>query len=103
MYDDREPDGTVHYRHDELGARVAVLPATCKVGVHSLHRSGYRALVRDGVLYLSCTPCAEDIDVDHFWGLRTVRPDPARAELDDAPYRGVVPNMVVPWEARAEG
>ncbi|UVS80613.1 hypothetical protein [Actinokineospora sp. UTMC 2448] len=100
MFDDREPDGEVRYHRDSIGARVGVLPATCKVGIHSVSKTGYRAIERNGVLYLSCTACSEDLDPDHFWALRTDGPSPSRIELDDAPYLAMTRNMVVPDRRR---
>ncbi|SER91614.1 hypothetical protein [Actinokineospora terrae] len=98
MFDDRPPDATVHYRHTNAGVRVAVLPATCKVGIHSLHAVGYKARVDqvDGVVRISCDSCAEAPDVDHFWVLRTTGAIPDLAELDDEPYRHIVPLMIDP-------
>lgn len=99
MWDEREPDGNVHYRRDGFGARVATLPATCKVGVHSLRKAGFEAIESGGVLYLSCAGCGWAPDVDHFWALRTRQPKPERFELDDTPYLTVsplVPNMIEP-------
>ncbi|MGW5054770.1 hypothetical protein [Actinokineospora sp. NPDC004072] len=96
MYDDREPDGPLHYRRDGLGARIGVLPATCKVGVHPVGRTGYRAVERNGIVYLSCTACAEDLDPDHFWALRATGQTPTRVELDDTPYLTMPRNMVQP-------
>ncbi|GLZ42845.1 hypothetical protein [Actinokineospora sp. NBRC 105648] len=98
MFDDRPPDATVHYRHTNAGIRVAVLPATCKVGTHSLRTGGYQARAdpNDGVVRISCHQCAEAPDVDHFWVLRTTGAIPDLAELDDDPYRHVVPLMIDP-------
>ncbi|WP_018686027.1 hypothetical protein [Actinokineospora enzanensis] len=98
MYDDRPPDMAVRYRVSSIGERVAILPATCKVGTHSLARVGYRAQASEleGVVRVSCNACNEDVDVDHFWALTLTGSAPARVELDDTPYLGVVPVMVEP-------
>ncbi|SES49080.1 hypothetical protein [Actinokineospora terrae] len=98
MFDDRPPDATVRYRHTNAGYRVAILPATCKVGVHSLYAVGYLARVSEaeGVVRISCHACNENVDVDHFWVLTMQGSPPESAELDDGPYRDVVPVMVDP-------
>lgn len=101
MFDDREPDSPVRYRRNELG-RVATLPATCKVGTHTL-RLGRDRIVADpnaGVVRISCTSCAEMIDVDHFWTLTTTGPEPDMVELDDAPYQALTPVMIIPMNQR---
>ncbi|WP_104481623.1 hypothetical protein V5P93_006259 [Actinokineospora auranticolor] len=98
MFDDRPPDTPVRYRTSNVGERIAILPATCKVGTHSLARVGYRAQAseQEGVVRVSCNACNENIDVDHFWSLTLTGAAPARVELDDSPYAGVVPVMVEP-------
>ncbi|WP_285610526.1 hypothetical protein [Actinokineospora globicatena] len=98
MYDNRPADVAVRYRTSDIGERVAILPATCKVGAHSLARVGYRAQAseQDGVVRVSCNACNENVDVDHFWALTLVGAPPARVELDDTPYADVVPVMVDP-------
>ena len=82
-----QPDGTVRYRTDYGGERIAVLPATCKRGRHSLAATGYRAVMREGELHISCTACAAEPDSDHSWRLIAIGPSAERAELDDEPYR----------------
>lgn len=98
MYDNRPPDMAVRYRVSNIGERVAILPATCKVGTHSLARVGYRAQAseQEGVVRVSCNACNENVDVDHFWALTLVGVPPARVELDDQPYADVVPVMFDP-------
>ncbi|SER41004.1 hypothetical protein SAMN04487818_103203 [Actinokineospora terrae] len=98
MYDNRPADVAVRYRVSNIGERVAILPATCKVGTHSLARVGYlaQASEHEGVVRVSCNACNENVDVDHFWALTLVGAPPARVELDDAPYADVVPVMVDP-------
>ncbi len=87
------PDGAVRYRQ-ELGVRVGIAPATCKRGLHSLHEVGYTAHVVDSELRVSCEACVGEPHPDHCWRLTVQGPAPARAELDDAPYAGIVPNFV---------
>ncbi|MBM7771225.1 hypothetical protein JOD54_001429 [Actinokineospora baliensis] len=98
MFDDRPPDTTVRYRRTNAGYRVAVLPATCKVGTHSLSKVGYTAHASDaeGVVRISCRACNDAVDVDHFWVLTLRGAPPRSAELDDGPYRDVVPVMIDP-------
>ncbi|WP_026422574.1 hypothetical protein [Actinokineospora inagensis] len=103
MYDNRPPDMAVRYRVSNVGERVAILPATCKTGAHSLARVGYRAQAseRDGVVRVSCNACNENVDVDHFWALTLAGSPPARVELDDTPYADVLPVMVEPRDRPA--
>ncbi|MET0134979.1 MAG: hypothetical protein ABW215_15475 [Kibdelosporangium sp.] len=85
-----QPDGDLIYRTDALGERIGILPATCRRGEHSLHRVGYRAHdTQAGHLQLSCNACFATTPPrsDHYWALRLTEPTPARAELDDEPYR----------------
>ncbi|WP_018686521.1 hypothetical protein [Actinokineospora enzanensis] len=98
MFDDRPPDGPVRYRTTNAGIRAAAIPATCKVGVHSLARVGYiaRASEDEGVVRISCRECAEVPDVDHFWVLALRGAPPELVELDDEPYRDMTPIMVDP-------
>ncbi|GAA4432259.1 hypothetical protein ACFQV2_14125 [Actinokineospora soli] len=101
MFDDRAPDTHVRYRTDALGRRVAVLPATCKLG-HPLTAAGYR-IIEDRsarVVRVSCTRCADAIEVDHFWSLTTAGAAPDHVELDDSPYVGTVPVMIIPHAQR---
>ncbi|PPK63511.1 hypothetical protein V5P93_000434 [Actinokineospora auranticolor] len=102
MFDDRPPDGPVHYRHTNAGERIGVIPATCKAGAHSLARVGYiaQASEAEGVVRISCRACNEDVDVDHFWVLALSGAPPYSVELDDEPYRAMVPLMV---DARGRG
>lgn len=72
-----------------------MLPASCKRGKHSLAEVGYKATVQDAVLNLSCQACAAEPHPDHFWVLGLEGDPPARAELDDEPYRGVTPRFIV--------
>jgi hypothetical protein len=83
-------DGVVHYRPDGYGALVAVLPATCRRG-HDLATVGYRARESDGVLRVRCDACATAGVPDPCWTLRSSGPVANRAELDNGPYRMVVP------------
>lgn len=94
MHDEVRPDATVHYRTDGTGGRVGLIPATCKLRLHSLHVVGYTATERGGTLHVSCNACAAKPDPDHFWTLRTQPPTPDRAELDDAPYLSITPRLI---------
>jgi hypothetical protein len=86
-------DGVLHYRHDSVtGQRIAVLPATCRRGVDSLARVGYRAQHvpsshgRAAYLRLTCKGCEADRTPEYCWTLATTDPAPARAEFDNTPY-----------------
>jgi hypothetical protein len=78
--------GSVHYRTVGYGARIAVLPATCRTGRHRLGVTGYRATEGDGVLRLRCDACAVAGSVEGIWYLRATGPVANLAELDDGPY-----------------
>jgi hypothetical protein len=78
-------DAAVHYRCDAYGARVAVLPATCRHG-HDLASRGYRARESGGVLRLRCSTCAAAGVPDPSWRLASTEPVANVAELDDSPY-----------------
>jgi hypothetical protein len=82
-------DGAVFYRTDRFG-RVAVLPATCRNG-HALAVSGYRAREANGVLRVRCDRCASAGAADPYWTLASTGPVANCAELDDRPYRALVP------------
>lgn len=78
-------DAAVHYRWDAYGARVAVLPATCRHG-HDLAAVGYRARESGGLLRLLCTRCATEGVSNPCWILASTEPVANVAELDDTPY-----------------
>lgn len=78
-------DGVVHYRTDRFGARVAILPATCRQG-HALRVTYYRAREADGVLRVRCDACAAAGVSDPYWTLRSTPPVANLAELDNGPY-----------------
>jgi hypothetical protein len=82
-------DGAVYYRTDRFG-RVAVLPATCRQG-HALAVGGYRAREANGVLRVRCDVCASAGASDPYWTLSSPGPIANRAELDNEPYRMLVP------------
>jgi hypothetical protein len=50
----------VCYRVDSTGERIAILPATCKLGTHSLSAVGFRAVAYKGEVHVSCAACAID-------------------------------------------
>lgn len=79
-------DGSLRYRSDGLGGRVAVLPATCHRGLHSLANTGYRAWAHAEEVELECTACATAGEPAGSWHLTSHGQLPERAELDDAPY-----------------
>lgn len=83
-------DGAVIYRVDRHGARIAVLPATCRHG-HLVAVAGYRAREADGVLQLRCNACASSGASNPYWTLRSTPPVANVAELDDTPYQGDLP------------
>lgn len=78
-------DGKLTYRYDSTGHQVALLPARCKLGRHTLGHSQFRAVVQDGEATISCLACATD-GADHFWRLTATTPAPDRAELSEELY-----------------
>ncbi|MFI6100858.1 hypothetical protein ACIA8G_35360 [Lentzea sp. NPDC051213] len=78
-------DGNLTCRYDSTGQLVAVLPARCKLGRHTLGHSEFRAVVRDGEARIRCLACATD-SVDHSWRLTATAPAPERAELSEELY-----------------
>lgn len=78
-------DGTLTYRYDSTGRPVALLPARCKLGRHTLGHTQFRAVVYDGEAHISCLACATD-GADHFWRLAASAPVPDRAELSEELY-----------------
>jgi hypothetical protein len=90
------PDGPVMYRTDPLtGELVGIIPATCKRGLHSHHKLGYRAREdADGYLIVECTFCVDAHLADGYWTLVLDGPRPVRAELDDGPYGKHEPHFV---------
>lgn len=78
-------DGKLTYRFDTTGRSVALLPARCKLGRHTLGHSQFRAVVQDGEATISCLACATD-GADHFWRLTATAPAPDRAELSEELY-----------------
>ena len=83
-------DGTLCYRLDDVGERVAVLPATCRGGGHGLATVGFRAVLSEGTVVVQCAACTVS-GVDRPWRLTAVGPSPVRAELDTEPYRNLGP------------
>lgn len=82
-------DGKLTYMYDKTGRQVALLPARCKLGRHTLGHSQFRAVVRDGEPHISCLACATDT-ADHFWRLTATAPAPDRAELSEELYFDLV-------------
>ena len=78
-------DGTLTYRYDSTGRPVALLPARCKLGRHTLGHSQFRAVVRDGEAHISCLACATN-GSDDAWRLATTAPAPDSAELSEERY-----------------
>jgi hypothetical protein len=78
-------DGTLTYRYDSTGRPVALLPARCKLGRHTLGHSQFRAVVRDGEAHISCLACATN-GSDDAWRLATAAPAPDSAELSEERY-----------------
>ncbi|WP_433264858.1 hypothetical protein ACQPZF_36300 [Actinosynnema sp. CS-041913] len=85
-----EPQGPLRRRLDSTNTWVAILPATCRPQRHALAATGYRAVLRDGVLDVVCTACTAEHGAAPHWRLTTDGPACDRAELDDAPYRDLV-------------
>lgn len=80
-----EMDGNLSFRPDSLGKVVAVLPARCKLGRHTLGHSQFRAVVQHGEALVSCLECVAD-GADHSWRLATTSPAPEQAELSEERY-----------------
>ncbi|SDP98065.1 hypothetical protein [Lentzea jiangxiensis] len=76
-------DGELTHRYDSAGRPVALLPARCKLGRHTLGHSRFRAVVRDGEVHISCLACATD---NASWRLAVTTPAPDSAELSDERY-----------------
>ncbi len=74
------------YRTDGFGGVLAVLPSTCRRGLHQLGVTGYRATEGGGVVRVRCDVCAACTAAGSTWVLRTTGPAANRAELDDVPY-----------------
>jgi len=79
-------DGALRCRVDGTGTQVAVLPATCKLGLHVLRPAECSAIVVDDEVHVSCPACAATPGADHCWRLAVNGTSPMRAELDDEPY-----------------
>ncbi|MEU3650046.1 hypothetical protein AB0E59_42240 [Lentzea sp. NPDC034063] len=82
-------DGKLTYRHDSIGQLVALLPARCKLGRHTLGHSEFHAVVRDGEALIRCLACAND-NTDHSWRLSSTEPAPLCAELSEEFYFALV-------------
>lgn len=78
-------DGKLTYRYDSTGELVALLPARCKLGRHTLGHSEFHAVVQAGEARISCLACATD-SADHLWRLTAAAPVPKRAELSEELY-----------------
>jgi hypothetical protein len=83
-------DGVACYRADRYGSRVVVVPATCRQG-HDLAAGGYRARESNGVLRVRCDVCAAAGTANPYWTLSSAGAIANRAELDNQPYRTLVP------------
>ncbi|KJK40101.1 hypothetical protein UK23_40505 [Lentzea aerocolonigenes] len=96
-------DGKLMYRYDTTGHKVALLPARCKLGRHTLGHSQFRAVVENGEARVSCLACAND-GADHFWRLTTTAPAADRAELSEELYFDLVlRRSQAPLSARGGG
>jgi hypothetical protein len=82
-------DGDLTCRYDCTGRLVALLPARCKLGRHTLGHSQFRAIVHDGEARISCLACATD-GADHSWRLAATAPAPDRAELSEELYFNLI-------------
>ncbi|MDX8148389.1 hypothetical protein SK854_40180 [Lentzea sp. BCCO 10_0061] len=78
-------DGTLTYRYDSTGRPVALLPARCKLGRHTLGHAQFRAVVRNGEAHISCLACATN-GADDVWRLAATAPAPDSAELSQERY-----------------
>ncbi|AHH98623.1 hypothetical protein [Kutzneria albida] len=85
-----EPDGELRCRTDSTGLRIALLPATCKRGVHVLTLAEGWMVAQDGEIHIVCTGCASVPGADGHWRLTVTGPNPVRAELDHELYRGLI-------------
>ncbi|MFD9701304.1 hypothetical protein [Lentzea sp. NPDC059081] len=82
-------DGNLAHRYDSTGHLVALLPARCKLGRHTLGHSQFRAVVHDGEALISCLACATD-GADHSWRLTATAPAADRAELSEELYEELI-------------
>lgn len=94
-------DGRLTHRYDSTGRPVALLPARCKLGRHTLGHSQFRAVVHDGEAHISCLACATD-SVDHSWRLIVTTPVPDSAELSEERYAELVQHRAR-WVMTAAG
>ncbi|MEU3645186.1 hypothetical protein AB0E59_17520 [Lentzea sp. NPDC034063] len=78
-------DGTLTFRYDSTGRPVALLPARCKLGRHTLGHSQFQAVVRNGEAHISCNACASS-GADGVWRLAATAPPPDSAELSEERY-----------------
>jgi hypothetical protein len=85
-----EPDGELRYRTDATGLQIAILPATCKRGVHVLTPAEGWMVAQDGEIHIVCAGCASVPGADGHWHLTITGPNPARAELDHELYRSLI-------------
>ena len=83
------PDGVLVCRVDPVtGERIAVVPATCRRGLHRL-TPGVSPMVASGDhLSVTCAQCDPISGQAAMWLLSIPRPHPFSAELDDTPYLG---------------
>ncbi len=89
LLESSQMDGNLTYRYDSTGRPIALLPARCKLGRHTLGHSEFRAVVQYGEARVSCLACATDT-ADHFWRLAATAPTPERAELSEELYFDLV-------------
>jgi hypothetical protein len=87
---DPEIDSVLRYRQAGYGSRIAVLPATCRRGLHDMSTVGYRATESNGRLRVRCDACARTTTERAAWVLSTTGELVNLAELDDTPYRGLL-------------
>jgi hypothetical protein len=87
---DPEVDGALRYRSAGHGSRIAVLPATCRRGLHDMATVGYRATESNGRLRVRCDACARTTTERCAWVLSTDGELVNLAELDDTPYQDLL-------------
>jgi hypothetical protein len=79
------PDAPLRYRIDRTGTTVAILPATCRSGLHALTSHQTRVVMQEGEVRISCPACAAN-GSESCWRLSTSKPAPERAEMSEEFY-----------------
>ena len=79
------PDAPLRYRIDRTATTVAILPATCRSGLHALTSHQTRVVMQEGEVRISCLACAAN-GSESCWRLSASKPAPERAEMSEEFY-----------------